>query len=561
MDGDGAGADTSPTPKQECKSRSDESNGTEEEADKIALPQPKKANDRPRGVKRALAPEGDPSGSPTTRSRRRQTLSSEAPTETEEGAVSKDREIRRLQQELAEQKHQMQSQAIIAKKGRDLLAQSLIEIAKSEREKERTRLFHESYRVGVQRRSPVGQSDGWEGGTEAAAIAQLKAKLRRERELVESDRRSVQRQMKKAMETEDAENAPNTDDPDEFMETREVCNHRAEYIRREEAALKDREHRLMADRTLFQKHEMLANTQERSRFKHYPMLQERFQLLNVIGKGGQSEIYKAFDLEQMCFCAIKIHETETKISDQQARYLAYRAVQELKIHKTLQHSRIVQLREYFQIDTSASTVFAMVLELCEGETLDMRLKMHGPMPEKEAKSIIVQILNGLRYLNSAGRKIIHYDIKPSNLFYNAGQVKLGDFGLSKIADSPEGMIDLSSLGAGTSWYLPPECHEMTSPTVNSKVDVWSTGVVFFELLFNRRPFGEGQTQDAFRRQTAVEGTFDIVFPASPKVSAEAIKFLRRLLTRDRDQRPDVLEAIRDPYIRKTWTDQSARARK
>ncbi|CAL1136859.1 unnamed protein product [Cladocopium goreaui] len=61
-----------------------------------------------------------------------------------------------------------------------------------------------------------------------------------------------------------------------------------------------------------------------------------------------------------------------------------------------------------------------------------------------------------------------------------------------------------------------------------------------ELLFNRRPFGEGQTQDAFRRQTAVEG---------------------RLLTRDRDQRPDVLEAIRDPYIRKTWTDQSARARK
>lgn len=140
-------------------------------------------------------------------------------------------------------------------------------------------------------------------------------------------------------------------------------------------------------------------------------------------------------------------------------------------------------------------------------------------------------------------------------------MKIGDFGLSKIADSPEGMIDLSSLGAGTSWYLPPECHEMTSPTVNSKVDVWSTGVVFFELLFNRRPFGEGQTQDAFRRQRAVEGTFDIVFPASPKVSAEAMKFLRRLLTRDRDQRPDVLEAIRDPYIRKTWTDQSARARK
>ena len=78
----------------------------------------------------------------------------------------------------------------------------------------------------------------------------------------------------------------------------------------------------------------------------------------------------------------------------------------------------------------------IVLELCEGETLDMRLKMHGPLVEKEAKTIVIQILplallcldwcelrNGLRYLNTAGRKIIHYDIKPSNVFYNAGQAE------------------------------------------------------------------------------------------------------------------------------------------
>jgi len=299
-------------------------------------------------------------------------------------------------------------------------------------------------------------------------------------------------------------------------------------------------------------------TQAHSRFKHFPVLAERFQVLNMIGKGGQSEIYKVFDMEQMCFCAVKIHEQQ-RLSDRDARYLQDTAERELKIHKSLQHPRIVQLRDFFHMDTGASSVLAMILELCEGDPLDLRLKMQGPMPEKEAKSIIVQILNGLRYL--ASKKIIHYDIKPSNLFYNAGQVKIGDFGLSKIVDSGEGMYDLSTVGGGTSHYLPPECHESSRPKIDSKVDVWSTGVVFFELLYNRRPFGEGLSQDAFRRQTAVEGTFDVVFPASPKVSPDAVKFLRKLLTKDRDQRPEVREAIQDPYIRKSWVDLSTRARK
>ncbi|CAE7163296.1 TOUSLED, partial [Symbiodinium pilosum] len=174
----------------------------------------------------------------------------------------------------------------------------------------------------------------------------------------------------------------------------------------------------------------------------------------MIGKGGFSDIYKAFDLELMCFCAIKLNEIETKMSDSMRADMVRWAVRETDIQKTLQHPRIVQMRECFPLD---SHVFVLVLELCEGETLDTRLKANGPLPEKEAKAIVVQILSGLRYLNICGRKIIHYDIKPSNVFYHAGQVKIGDFGLSKMADtSPEGIIELSTRGAGTSWYLPPE---------------------------------------------------------------------------------------------------------
>jgi len=483
-----------------------------------------------------------------SRTRKRQSLatgSGQAPEAYDEDASNKEKDIKRLQQDLSEQK------ALAVKRGH-MLAQTLVELAKVDREKTRTKLYHDQLRLGKYKTSTFGQTDTWEGGSEAETIEQQRVKLREERESVETTRRSLPRQTKKAEnQKEEEENKEGKDkeaEEDDTMEIREVCAHRLEYIKREDLAIKERENRLMAERTLHLKQRMLVNSEDRSRFRHYQQLQGgRYQLLNMIGRGGFSEIYKAFDLDQMCFCAIKINEIDAKMSEAQRVDLVRWALRECEIQKQLQHPRIVQLRDCFPLDSHA---YVLVLELCEGETLDLRLKMSGPMLEKEAKTIIVQILSGLRYLNVSGRRIIHYDIKPSNIFYNAGQVKIGDFGLSKtMADThPEGVIDLSTRGAGTSWYLPPECHETASPTINSKVDVWSTGVVFFELLFNRRPFGEGKSQDAFRREAA-DGTFDLVTPTAPRVSSEAKEFLKKLLTRDRDQRPDVIDALQDPYIR------------
>merc|ERR1712050_393632 len=105
-------------------------------------------------------------------------------------------------------------------------------------------------------------------------------------------------------------------------------------------------------------------------------------------------------------------------------------------------------------------------------------------------------------------------------------------------------IDLTSQGAGTYWYLPPECFVQAGQSqpakISNKVDVWSTGVIFFELLFNRRPFGHGQSQEALQRSTMVGGhPFAVEIPAIPKVSNDEKDFLRRLLTVSREKRPDV----------------------
>lgn len=85
------------------------------------------------------------------------------------------------------------------------------------------------------------------------------------------------------------------------------------------------------------------------------------------------------------------------------------ALREKDIHKTMDHPRIVKLYDVFTIDTNS---FCTVLEYCDGNDLDFYLKQNKCVPEKEARSIIRQIVSALRYLNEIKPPVIHYDLKP-----------------------------------------------------------------------------------------------------------------------------------------------------
>lgn len=218
--------------------------------------------------------------------------------------------------------------------------------------------------------------------------------------------------------------------------------------------------------------------------------------------------------------------------------------------KRMAHDSIVRLFDVFEIDDES---FCTVLELCESSDLDAHLKSNGLLPEKEARAMIAQIFAGLQYLSQGQRPVIHYDLKPANILFDAvGRVKITDFGLSKIVEDPSGSmgVELTSQGAGTYWYLPPECFETGStPRISGKVDVWSAGVIFYQMLYGRRPFGHDISQEKIlREETILRGAKTVEFPPKPAVSAEAKQLIRRCLTYSQQERPDVATAAEDPYL-------------
>ena len=92
------------------------------------------------------------------------------------------------------------------------------------------------------------------------------------------------------------------------------------------------------------------------------------------------------------------------------------------------------------------------MEICSGPDLYFYLKQNKQIQEKEAKLIISQILSGLKYLNEQKEIIIHYDLKPQNILFHNGEVKITDFGLCKKLQENEEKIELTSQGVGTYWY-------------------------------------------------------------------------------------------------------------
>jgi tousled-like kinase len=154
--------------------------------------------------------------------------------------------------------------------------------------------------------------------------------------------------------------------------------------------------------------------EDNSRFRSRPKLHDRYVLRCLLGKGGFSEVWRAYDLNELREVAVKIHQLDPRWPDAKKENYTKHVSREYEIHRNVRHPRIVSLFDVFEIDNNS---FATVLECCDGTDLDTLLKSKGRLAERDARAILLQILSGMNYLSHPsvdGKRqgIIHYDLKP-----------------------------------------------------------------------------------------------------------------------------------------------------
>ncbi|NP_001234393.1 tousled-like protein [Solanum lycopersicum] len=488
-----------------------------------------------------------------------QTASEEEITTLRAKIVALEEELRKSRQEATDYQYRCQQLEKELKDLKDyeqqtkpkrtkIMSELLISVSKAERQEARMKVRQESLRlgnVGVIRAGTI-ISEAWEDGQ---ALKDLNAQLRNlleTKEAIERQRKLLKKRQPDKSDGGDVEGG--LQEEDSFIQD-EIYKSRLTSIKREEDMIMRERDRYELEKGRLIREMKRIRDEDGSRFNNFQILNHRYALLNLLGKGGFSEVYKAFDLVDHRYVACKLHGLNAQWSEEKKQSYIRHAIREYNIHKTLVHHHIVRLWDIFEIDQNT---FCTVLEYCSGKDLDAVLKATPVLPEREARIIIVQVFQGLIYLNKKSQRIIHYDLKPGNvLFDELGVAKVTDFGLSKIVEDDVGSqgMELTSQGAGTYWYLPPECFELSkTPLISSRVDVWSAGILLYQMLFGKRPFGHDQTQERILREDTIIKARKVEFPTRPAVSNEAKEFIRRCLTYNQAERPDVLTIAQDPYL-------------
>lgn len=247
--------------------------------------------------------------------------------------------------------------------------------------------------------------------------------------------------------------------------------------------------------------------------------------------------------------ACKIHQINNSWTEAYKANYVKHALRENNAQTGMKHPNIVELHDTVEIDKNS---FCTVLEYCEGPDLSQYLKRHKCIPEKEAKTILRQVVNGLKYLYDRKPRIIHFDLKPQNIIFHHGEVKISDFGLCKILDSNESRCELTSQGVGTYWYLPPETFLVgdSAPSISSKVDVWALGVIFYEMLYGQKPFGHNMSQDKILKEGVILKSVRVTFPPKAGISQEAKDLITKCLAYSEIDRYDVEQVYHASYFNK-----------
>ena len=220
------------------------------------------------------------------------------------------------------------------------------------------------------------------------------------------------------------------------------------------------------------------------------MLDDRYEILELIGSGGMANVYKARCHRLNRLVAIKILKSDlAENADFRRRFH-----DESQAVAQLSHANIVSV---YDVSTNSDSEY-IVMELIDGITLKQYMERRGRMDWRESLHFITQIMRGLSHAHSRG--IIHRDIKPQNIMVlRDGSVKVADFGIACLANAGQ---TLTQEALGSVHYISPE--QARGDRIDARSDIYSAGVVLYEMLTGRLPFeGDSAVSVAIQHLSSV----------------------------------------------------------
>src|SRR5688500_7585450 len=279
------------------------------------------------------------------------------------------------------------------------------------------------------------------------------------------------------------------------------------------------------------------------------VLDGQYQMEALLGKGGMGAVYRARHILLGDRVAIKVLPPEVRTNAEWLR----RFRREGQAARRFRHPNSVTV---YDLRTAADGTIYMVMEYVEGHTLDHELKTRGRFTAAEALEILTPIMSVLDTAHSMG--VVHRDLKPENIMIgNASEngapvVKLLDLGIAKmreIAGDNGGNTALTMAGQvlGTPYYMSPEqwgeIPRDQNPEIDGRADIYSLGLVFYEMISGRRAFA-GNTLHELRREH-VTTTLKPLYQVAPRVPLGFSDAIRRATAKDRGDRQETASQLAD----------------
>lgn len=259
-------------------------------------------------------------------------------------------------------------------------------------------------------------------------------------------------------------------------------------------------------------------------------LADRFRIDCEVARGGMAIVLRAEDLRLKRVVALKVLPPDLSHAIGTARFL-----REIETVAALQHPHIVPLHDAGEADG----LLYYVMPLVEGESLRQRLTREQRLPPETACAFARELAGALGYAHGHG--IIHRDVKPENVLLSRGHALLADFGIARALSSHHDGPNLTSTGVavGTSAYMSPE-QLAGDAQVDQRSDLYSLGIVLFEMLTGGAPFSDSSPRASLARRFTQKPSL----PRDIAASAELSDIVSRLLAPDPEHRYQNAEELR-----------------